>query len=191
MTAARSMGDWQLALMIAARYSGYEKKSDITTRSESGNDTLSSGVDNTSSLNEKTKYFIIDPNVDESNISLDPKRIAYEIVSAFKESLEQGESGIFDNITSGETVGFGDNAGVEITSKKAFEAAQISLDYCNDVESAVTILLLSSEWLAAAEMALKKNRKDLLIEEVREDIPNLHKLNTEFIRFTNLFHCQS
>ena len=44
MTAARSMGDWQLALMIAGRYSGYEKKSDITTRSESGNDTLSKEI---------------------------------------------------------------------------------------------------------------------------------------------------
>ena len=32
------------------------------------------------------------------NAELDPKRVAFEIVSAFRESLEQGESGIFDDI---------------------------------------------------------------------------------------------
>ena len=164
------MGDWQLALMIAARYGDYGKNSDVTPDSSdvAGNDRISDDVDNTLSLNDKIDYGMNDSNIAESNSSLDPKRIAYEIVSAFKESLEQGESGLFDNITGGEIVGFGENnANVEITSKKAFEAAQISMDYCNDVESAVTILLLSSEWLAAAEMSLKGNRRDLLIEEVR------------------------
>ena len=180
------MGDWQLALMIAARYGDDGKNSDVTPDSSDvavkksdvtpdsnevvGNDRISDVVDNTSSLNEKIDYGMNDSHINESYISLDPKRIAYEIVSAFKESLEQGESGLFDNITGGEIVGFGENTNVEITSKKAFEAAQISMDYCNDVESAVTILLLSSEWLAAADMALKRNRRDLLIEEVRESV---------------------
>ena len=72
--AARLLGDWQLALMIAGRYGNNSRGqggSTTNTEAETG-----AGVNNT---------------------DLDPKRVAFEIVSAFKESLEQGESGIFED----------------------------------------------------------------------------------------------
>ena len=123
------------------------------------------------------------------NAELDPKRVAFEIVSAFRESLEQGESGIFDDIGNSNSnsnsnsnfsqVGFGGGIGggggglggggcevVEVSSDKALEAAQISVEYCNDAEIAVSILLLSNKWMAATQIALRTNRRDLLLGEV-------------------------
>ena len=168
------MGDWQLALMIAGRYSGPgTTKTGISTGSGEGIENPVSGiVDDITVGDDGNKGYLKsgfdnDCNSNVENNELDPRRIANEIVSAFKESLEQGESGIFDDIAGGEQVGFGSDNSIEVTSKKALEAAQISVAYCNDVESAVAILLLSSEWMAAAEMALRTNRRDLLIEEVR------------------------
>ena len=102
--------------------------------------------------------------IKSNNSELDPKRLAFDIVSAFKESLEQGESGIFGDIGGAEIE---DPTDGDAPSGKAVEAAQISLDYCDDVETAVSILLLSSKWMAAAQIALRTNRKDLLLEEVR------------------------
>lgn len=106
--------------------------------------------------------------------SLDPKRVAFELVSAFRESLEQGESGIFNYAGAESSVptGLGDmeeGLGMEGSRGKAVEAAQLSVEYCDDAESAVSILLLSSKWTAAAQVALKANRKDLLLEEVSSD----------------------
>lgn len=140
--AARLLGDWQLALMIAGRYG-------------SGGGGC-----------EENK---------EGN--LDARRVAFEIVSAFKESLEQGESGIFDDQGDADLVplGFGagedgGGGGMEACRGKAIEAAQISVDYCGDSEAAVSILLLSAKWTAAVHMALRAGRKDLLTEEVKTDV---------------------
>ena len=66
-----------------------------------------------------------DSNIDEGNILSDPKRIAHRIASTVKESLEQGESGIFDNITGGEIVGFDDTNNVKITSKKQHRLVEV------------------------------------------------------------------
>ena len=46
------------------------------------------------------------------------------------------------------------------------EAAQIAMEYCNDAESAVLMLILSQRWTAAVQAALKSQRRDLLNEEV-------------------------
>lgn len=139
--AARLLGDWQLALMIAGRY----------------------GVGG--------------GGCEEKEGHLDARRVAFEIVSAFRESLEQGESGIFDD--QGDTdlapLGFGaaeEGGGMEACRGKAIEAAQISVDYCGDSEAAVSILLLSAKWTAAVHMALRAGRKDLLTEEVKMHFRN-------------------
>ena len=42
----------------------------------------------------------------------------------------------------------------------------MAMEYCNDAESAVLILILSQRWTAAVQSALKSQRKDLLTEEV-------------------------
>lgn len=132
------MGDWQLALMIAGRYGS----------NSTGGGGLGGG-----------------------EVGLDPKRVAFELVSVFRESLEQGESGIFDYAGADSLVptGLGDMeemGGMDGAKGKALEAAQLSVEYCDDAETAVSILLLSSKWTAAAQVALKANRRDLLLEEV-------------------------
>ena len=136
--AARLLGDWQLALMIASRY-GKSYGGQGTTAAEAE---VGAGVKNT---------------------DLDSKRVAFEIVSAFKESLEQGESGIFEDAADADLnpLGIG-----EEEKGKALEAAQMSVSYCDDAETAVSILLLASKWTAAAQLALKVNRRDLFFDEV-------------------------
>ena len=138
--AARLLGDWQLALMIASRY-GKSNSSHGGATSETESET-GAGVKNT---------------------DLDPKRVAFEIVSAFKESLEQGESGIFEDAADADLnpLGIG-----EEEKGKALEAAQMSVSYCDDAETAVSILLLASKWTAAAQLALKVDRRDLFFDEV-------------------------
>jgi hypothetical protein len=140
---ARLMGDWQLALMIAGRYGS--------------NSTGGVGVGVGGGVGGEP--------------GLDPRRVAFELVSAFRESLEQGESAIFDYAGADSLVptGLGDMeemGGMDGSKAKALEAAQLSVEYCDDAETAVSILLLSSKWTAAAQVALKANRNDLLLEEV-------------------------
>lgn len=138
--AARLLGDWQLALMIASRY-GKSYSGQGMTAAEAEAE-VGAGVKST---------------------DLDSKRVAFEIVSAFKESLEQGESGIFEDAADADLnpLGIG-----EEEKGKALEAAQISVSYCDDPETAVSILLLASKWTAAAQLALKVNRRDLFFDEV-------------------------
>jgi hypothetical protein len=50
---------------------------------------------------------------------------------------------------------------------RAVEAAQIRLDYCDDVQGAVAILLLAHKWREAVSVASKKREYNLLANEVR------------------------
>lgn len=138
--AARLLGDWQLAIMIAGRYGNSNRGQ--------GGPTANTDAETAAGVN---------------NADLDPKRVAFEIVSAFKESLEQGESGIFEDAADADLnpLGIG-----EEEEGKALEAAQMSVSYCDDAETAVSILLLASKWTAAAQLALKVNRRDLFFDEV-------------------------
>jgi hypothetical protein len=95
-------------------------------------------------------------------------------VSEFRESLEQGEAGLFDDDDKNNdpwssyapTSLAGDDGNTDSSGDKALEAAQLSLDYCKDSEEAVAILVMSRRWTAAAQAALKTQRMDLLMEEV-------------------------
>lgn len=96
-----------------------------------------------------------------------PQRIAQDIVAGFREVLEQGEvseSDLFDDSANNNT----DDSTQEGTpyGDKNIEAAQLCLDYCDDTEGAVEILILSRRWYEAANAALKKRRTDLLHQEI-------------------------
>jgi hypothetical protein len=160
-------GDWTAAVTIAARfhYAATHSRTDSAAPSPSSAEDLS------------------------------PRRVAQEIVSAFRESLEQGEAGLFDEdaagsggasssawaaestaMLGGDDNGMGGAGGAGNGSgegtaggagDKALEAAQLSLEYCGDAEAAVAILVLARRWTAAAQAALKSQRMDLLLEEVR------------------------
>jgi hypothetical protein len=81
-----------------------------------------------------------------SSDNLNPKRIAQEIVSAFRESLEQCESGMFGEVEEGGGLGVGvgpgafegEGSGVGDGVGRALEAAQMCLEYCDDAEAAGT-----------------------------------------------------
>jgi hypothetical protein len=107
-----------------------------------------------------------------SSDNLNPKRIAQEIVSAYRESLEQYESGMFGEVEEGGGLGVGagafggEGSGVGDGVGRALEAAQMCLEYCDDAEAAVSVLIMSRKWMTAVHAALKTNRRDLLEEEI-------------------------
>jgi hypothetical protein len=151
--AARSGGDWQKALLLVGRQAVEERK---------------------------------DP-------TLALRRIAAEIVLTFKESVEQG--GENDNIEGSSFIlpsylvsrniisstDISSASSIQEEKDRAVEVAQISLDYCDDTESAVAILLSAKKWSNALQTCIRKNRSDLLEEEVRMHI-------VKSIVFNFLFH---
>lgn len=50
---------------------------------------------------------------------------------------------------------------------RATEAARLCIEYCQDVEEAVSILLVAHKWMDAIQVALSHNRRDLLDADVR------------------------
>ena len=90
---------------------------------------------------------------------LSTKRVAQEIVEDFKERLEQGESGLF---STNENSVFSSSKDKD----KIIEIARISVEYCSDVENAISILTTSKLWINAADIAIRSDRNDLLIEEI-------------------------
>jgi hypothetical protein len=105
--------------------------------------------------------------------SLNPRRIAQGIIEDYKSVLEQGAGGIESNeyisIFSFHTK---TSPGVDAVlpeesgESQAISVATLCLEYFNDIEGAVAILLLAKAWRAAAHMASRHRRADLLTEEV-------------------------
>eukprot|EP01034_Spumella_vulgaris_P024576 gene24576-30941_t len=94
-------------------------------------------------------------------MEIQPQRIAQEIVSEFRENLEQGET--FAGTASGEAE---DHSAVQNADDKVVEAARLSIEYCDDAEGAVSILTTAQRWMRAMQVAIKFNRKDLQ-EEIK------------------------
>ena len=122
---------------------------------------------------------------EKANVALKLKRVAIEIVTAFRASLEQGDEDLGDVVSSvlpsylakrehiNETFNYLTKTGPTrspvakaSSGDRALEAAQISLDYCQDAETAVAILLLARKWVPAIQIAVRSQRLDLLTEEV-------------------------
>ena len=161
--AARQAGDWQLALTIAGRF---HNSSLIATE-------VVVSTDESMRVVSSSRMF-----------DLDPRRIANEIVNGYYETIEQAESGMFGDELESEAEaiqGPGASFGVAGVGRSphsrrrtglgsgdlAVEAAQLSVDYCQDVERAVALLLAARRWTAAAQVVLKAGRRDLLENEVR------------------------
>ena len=90
-------------------------------------------------------------------------RIAADLVLSFKGELELSQSTDFDDFDMPLK---DDDLLAAMKYDKAIEASSVSVDFCNDSETAIEILLLSRCWLAAVYLALKVNRKDLLHEDI-------------------------
>ena len=90
--------------------------------------------------------------------------MAREIVASYREGLELGASELkFSADSSGIE---GEAAFYTPYNDRSVEVANICLDYCNDVEGCVGILLLSQKWTDALQAAVRGGRGDLLHDEV-------------------------
>lgn len=93
-----------------------------------------------------------------------PVSIAQQIVSEFRENLEQGEAcGQLSTAVEVEVNEDGVLAGADAEDKVA-EAARLSVDYCDDHEGAIAILTMAQRWIPALQLALRYQRKDLFSE---------------------------
>ena len=115
----------------------------------------------------------MDPYGSNKVTSLNPKRVAQGIIEDYKSMLEQGLGGIESNEyisifcsnaqkTQTDSVAPPEESG----ETQAISIATLCLEYFNDIEGAVAILLLAKAWRAAAQMASRHRRSDLLTEEV-------------------------
>jgi hypothetical protein len=102
-----------------------------------------------------------------------PVHVAQQIVSEFRENLEQGEA--FGNLSgagdAGNVGSSGNNggdssagAGQEMGEDKVVEAARLCVDYCDDHEGAISILTTAQRWLPALQLAMRYQRRDLFSE---------------------------
>lgn len=96
-----------------------------------------------------------------SNPNISPIKIAQEIVAAHREMLEQSDMGEYEDSD------FQDN---DSSFDKNIEAATMCVDYCNDIEGAIQILLMSKKWNLAMQVAMKSNRHDLVQSDVGPSI---------------------
>ena len=134
--AARLAGSWSTAISIAGKYYQLSRFTNYPTE-------------------------LISEDGENATDDLNPHFVAQELVSAFREGLEQGQAeleGCFGSTNK-------DKAEFE-SKDRAVEAAQICLSYLNDVEGAISILLLARRWNEAVNAAIIKQRFDLLHDEV-------------------------
>lgn len=115
----------------------------------------------------------LDPYSSNKVSSLNPRRIAQGIIEDYKSSLEQGLGGIESNeyisvfcSTTQKSAVSDISPSEETGESQAISIATLCLEYFNDIEGAVTILLLAKAWRAAAHMASRHRRSDLLTEDV-------------------------
>ena len=92
-----------------------------------------------------------------TNSNISPIKIAQEIVSSHREVLEQSDTGGYEDSD------FQDN---DSNGDKNIEAATICVDYCQDIEGAIQILLMSKKWNLAVQITMKHNRYDLAQSDV-------------------------
>lgn len=92
-----------------------------------------------------------------------PARIAQEIIASYKASLDYSACAgaeILDSTLSESPY----NSTAASSEDQAAMAAQLCLEYCDDVEGAVNILLLARHWSKAVHTALRHSRADLVDE---------------------------
>lgn len=106
---------------------------------------------------------------------VNPVHVAQQIVSEFRENMEQAEA--FGNLRGGgdtgnvggseggdtDGAGSGDQSGAAAEDKVA-EAARLCVEYCDDHEAAIVILTTAQRWLPALQLAMRYQRRDLFSE---------------------------
>lgn len=103
---------------------------------------------------------------------IDVRKLVQELVSDCRESLEQGES-FDDDYGMSIAIPPPSNTEAEVSlfsdkiENRALYSARLCLDYLEDTESAVAILLAARKWIDAINVAILKKRYDLLREDVR------------------------
>jgi hypothetical protein len=100
-----------------------------------------------------------DPRYKDMAYEISPVSIAQQIVSEFRENLEQSEA--CGNLHSAATDAGAAGEGAE---DKVAEAARLCVDYCDDHEAAISILTTAQRWLPALQLAMRYSRKDLFSE---------------------------
>ena len=117
-----------------------------------------------------------DPFSSNKVTSLHPKSIAQSIIEDYKSMLEQGLGGIeskeYISIfclntrkTQAANVS-GMDLPEETSESQAVGIATLCLEYFNDIEGAISILILAKAWKAAVNMAYRHRRADLVMEDV-------------------------
>jgi hypothetical protein len=104
------------------------------------------------------KFFVTNST---SSMILSQAMLAQEIINEFREHLEQGE--IAGNIMGGVYTSTFDIDSISFNSNddKIREASRMCIDYCNDHEGSISILIIGHQWLDALKIATKFNRRDL------------------------------
>ncbi len=139
IAASRKAGHWQTALSLAARHAKYLQ------------------------------------TLGPSAANLTPRKIAAEVVEELMASLEQADA-MADDTWGGSAASaiVGDNAAGAGSARdggsgvidKITQAAQMSVDYLQDVEGAARILLMAQRYSQAAQLVLRYDRNDILLDDV-------------------------
>ena len=98
---------------------------------------------------------------------LKPIRLAGDLVLEYRGGLEMSQNTDFDDLDMPLS---DDNVSSGVRLARAIEASNMSVDFCKDSDTAVSILLLSRCWLQAVYLALNMGRNDLLVEDIASSI---------------------
>ncbi len=111
---------------------------------------------------------ILDAN-GKKRSALDPTRIAQEIVSSYRSNQEfvsfMGD--VEESEQQWVSASPPSSSMASDEEDKALLAARLSIDYCQDAESAVAILVTAQKWSRAIEVASQQHRLDLFDEVCR------------------------
>jgi len=103
----------------------------------------------------------------QGKVELLPKRVAADIISDLKVSLEQAATFVD---SAGMDVADTADAGATPQGDKISQAAQLCVEYANDAEGAVRLLLLARRFEQASQLALRHGRSDLLLDDIANEV---------------------
>ena len=107
----------------------------------------------------------------DRNSELNPKTLVQELISDYRETLEQAE---YDEGDDGcgnfpyPSLQIDPLQSWQVSEEVDFpmEASKLCLSYLDDTDGAVSILLMSHKWIEAINLAINRNRFDLLSDDI-------------------------
>jgi hypothetical protein len=177
---ALSQSDWQQALLIAGRFPNLSAQTpkklaqEIVYNFQQNQEyfTLHASSSTNSSSSPfaqdfqhhgdyfTTKYLTSDNNTNWKATQLTNRLSSYDKFSL----LSTAHASNLLGKKNGNGASIGGNGGETENADKSLLAAKISVEYCEDVETAVNILTNAHHWNAAISMAIQYHRLDLLDE---------------------------